>query len=891
VNDTPFRQIVDAISDGERIDWDSVRRRFSNRTNAEYFKHLETVSRIGELTQDDASLQQDSRESRWVSALIVCASAEIAIGIAGAILYREHSFVNGLRLLTLLAFAGAGVILRHSGNSARARDLGAAFVLRAFGFGRTPFMLSLGAWLPGTALITLLSGLALDSWMPFFIWRFVRRFPETSRFTAIDRIAIAFTSIAGATGAVLFAINLWVAITHQTAGFLRTFWKSYEEGQRYSATTFALILPALPIVLIRARSAPPDERARVRVFSTALVVGSVPICIELILEALVPSYTAFLRGSPRALTAMVITVLVPLVTVPLITGYSVLVHHTLDARLVIRQGVYYLLAKWTLAGLTLALFGFLVSHVYARRNDSVASVASDRRSMLLLLLVALGSALFAGRKYLIGWVNRWFDRARADRAIVLARTGDALRLVRTRLELAAYVEHAAQHALSASAIVHLFDTRRHAYIPFGRGSLSLPAESALGSLLTSEPTLSLVRTDRDNFIVRCLPRTERFWLSETNVSAVAPIRSSGAERPAGLIAFGPRRDGMGYSRDDERFVAALASAAGIALENLRLKSEAAEDREEFGMLCERCHRVVDALEGATTCPCGGPLKSAAVPRRISGKFLVEALLGVGGMGVAYLASDTGLNRRVALKTLPSLSFEAMTRLKREAQTMAALAHPNLAMILGQESWRGTPILVCEYLPGGTLQQRIASGPLAVNDALSLTLALLDALHYMHGQGVLHRDIKPSNIAFAVDGTPKLLDFGVAGLMERLQAFTPGDGATTAPAMGTTLAGTIAYLPPAAFRGETPTVLFDLWALTVVLFESITGRHPFAAGVDTAENICRGRLTVSVDGDCPEAIGDFLRKALTAHSHRYFESSTALRDAVTAMRGALTMKGA
>jgi hypothetical protein len=749
-------------------------------------------------------------------------------------------------------------------------------------------MLFLGSFLSEAAVTTLRTGMALDSWMPFFVWRFARRFPETSRFTSIDRIAVVFTNIAGVVGTMLFAMNLWVAITHPSSGIVRSFSTTYELGQRFFAITFALILPALPIVLTRARSAAPDERARVRVFSIAMVVGSAPACIELIVEALVPAYTPFMRGHEQLLNLLIVSVLVPLLTIPFVTGYSVLVHQMLDARFVIRQGVRYLLAKWTLALLTVAPFGLLASHVYARRNDSVASVVSDRRGVLLLLLVALGSALFGSRKYLIGVLDRWFDRAGADRTIVLARTGDALRLVRTRSELAASVVDAAQRALNASALVHFFDPRREAYVPFGRGGLSLPAESALGSILTQEPTLSLIRTDRDDSIARYLPRTERFWLQETNVSAVAPIRSTGVERPAGLIAFGPRRDAMGYSRDDEQFVTALASATGIALENLRLKSETAEDDGEFGMLCERCRRVVDAIDGVTTCPCGGHLKSAAVPRRINGKFLVEALLGAGGMGVAYLASDMALNRRVALKTLPAVSAEAMGRLSREARTMAALSHPNLATILGQESWRGTPILVCEYLHRGTLEQRLTRGPLAVREALSLAVTLLDALDYMHGQGVLHRDIKPSNIAFAIDGTPKLLDFGLTGLMERSQGLAPADGAASVPAMGTTLAGTIAYLPPAAFRGETPSVLFDLWALTVVLFESITGRHPFAAGVDTADNICRGRLSLSLDDDpeLPAAVSDFLHDTLTLDSHRYFESSTAMRDAVTAMRTVL-----
>jgi len=740
------------------------------------------------------------------------------------------------------------------------------------------------AWFSSPVIVTALrSGLAVDAWMPFFVWRFARRFPETSRFTSIDRFASAFTTISAVIGAALFGINLWVLIAHPQSGGVWTFATTDEHTQRYFATTLGLILPALPIILMRARSASPDERARVYLFAIAMVVGSAPTCIELLLEALAPGYTNYLLASEVRLNRMAVTVIVPLLTIPFVTGYSVLVHQMLDVRFAIRQGIRYLLAKWTLAALTLAPFGLLASHVYARRNDSVVSVLSDRRGAVLLILVALGSALLAGRQYLVVLLDRWFDRAGADRTIVLARTGDALRLVRTRSELVATVTEAAERALNASAIVHFFDERRLAYVPFNRGGLSLPAESALGSVLIQEPTLSLLRTDRENSIARYLPRAERLWLSDANVWAVAPIRAAGLDRPAALIAFGPRRDAIGYSREDERFVTALASGTGIALENLRLKAEVSEDDGEFGMLCVRCHRVVDAVEGEALCPCGGQLQAASVPRRINGKFLVEALLGAGGMGVAYLASDIALNRRVAIKTLPTVSTEAMSRLGREARTMAALSHPNLATILGQESWRGTPILVCEYLHRGTLQQRLTRGPLQADEALRLALTLLDALDYMHGQGVLHRDIKPSNIAFASDGTPKLLDFGLAGLMEH--ASLPPGGASSAPALRSTLAGTVPYLPPPAFRGEPPNQLFDLWALTVVLFESVIGHHPFAAGVDTAENICRGRFVAPLENErgVPEPISAFLHDALQPDIHSCLASTIAMREALSALR--------
>jgi hypothetical protein len=599
----------------------------------------------------------------------------------------------------------------------------------------------------------------------------------------------------------------------------------------------------------------------------------------------VPAYTDLLRGSRAYLTAMAVTVILPLLAIPLVTGYSILAYRLFDVRLVIRQSVRYLLAKWTLTLLTLVPFGLLALHVYVRRHDSVADVVADRRGLTLMALVGLGGILLASRGFVGRLIDRWFDRHAADRTAVLARSGNALRLVRTHGELAACVAAAATEGLNGAAVVHFFDPRRRAYVVVDRGGLALADDSALATILMQEPTLTVLRTEPEQSIARFLPQSDRLWLGQGDVCAVAPVRASGVDRPAALIAFGPRRDAVAYSHEDQQFVTALASAASIALENLRLKSIALGDDglDELGMLCVRCRRVGDRTQGGRSCECGGELQPAAVPRLINGKFLVEALLGAGGMGVAYLASDVPLNRRVAIKTLPSMSVDGMARLSREARTMAALSHPNLAMILGHESWRGTPILVCEYLHGGTLQQRLLGGPMRIDDALSLAITLLDALEYMHGQGVLHRDIKPSNIGFTVDGTPKLLDFGLAGLMERTQLSVVADR-SVAPLLGTGIAGTVAYLPPQAFRGDAPSVQFDLWALTVVLFESIVRRHPFAAGAETRENVCRGRFVAAPESQgVPAALAAWLRRALSPSVHRQFESSTAMRDALKDVR--------
>src|SRR5258707_13213131 len=131
------------------------------------------------------------------------------------------------------------------------------------------------------------------------------------------------------------------------------------------------------------------------------------------------------------------------------------------------------------------------------------------------------------------------------------------------------------------------------------------------------------------------------------------------------------------------------------------------------------------------------------------------------MGVVYLAHDTALDRDVALKTLRNLRPHRVERLRDEARAMAALNHESLATLYGLEIWRGTPVLVVEYFPKGTLADRLSHGPLAPEDAIALGLQLARALAYMHARAVEHRDLKPSNIAFTPAGRVKLLDFGLA----------------------------------------------------------------------------------------------------------------------------------
>jgi len=185
------------------------------------------------------------------------------------------------------------------------------------------------------------------------------------------------------------------------------------------------------------------------------------------------------------------------------------------------------------------------------------------------------------------------------------------------------------------------------------------------------------------------------------------------------------------------------------------------------------------------------------------------------MGTAYLARDLALQRPVVVKALSRRLAGGTRQLEGEARAMARVADSRLALIFGVETWRGAPLLVMEFLAGGTLSDRMKRGPLAWRDVLEIGRALAAGLQALHDEGVLHRDVKPTNIAFTADGTPKLLDFGLASLVDDAE-------------VAGRLAGTPLYLAPELAAGAAPSPASDLWSLSLVLYEAITGRNPFAS---------------------------------------------------------------
>ncbi|MBI2188528.1 MAG: serine/threonine protein kinase, partial [Acidobacteria bacterium] len=182
-----------------------------------------------------------------------------------------------------------------------------------------------------------------------------------------------------------------------------------------------------------------------------------------------------------------------------------------------------------------------------------------------------------------------------------------------------------------------------------------------------------------------------------------------------------------------------------------------------------------------------------------GVYEVVAPIGAGGMGDVYRAQDTALGRVVAIKVLPDAFAhdpERLARFEREARTLAALNHPNIAHIYGLERTADTPALVMELVEGPTLADRIARGPLPVDDALAIARQIAEALEAAHEQGIVHRDLKPANIKVRPDGTVKVLDFGLAKLTGPAEAGQGVRGAAGVP----DLTNSPTMTPPALLTG-------------------------------------------------------------------------------------------
>src|SRR5215207_7600118 len=299
----------------------------------------------------------------------------------------------------------------------------------------------------------------------------------------------------------------------------------------------------------------------------------------------------------------------------------------------------------------------------------------------------------------------------------------------------------------------------------------------------------------------------------------------------------------------------------------------AELREEVESLL-RSYEVAGSFMEAPAVAHAADSLAGAEQKLIPGQrikhYQIVNLIGEGGMGEVYLATDTVLGRRIEIKLLPtfvSKDHDRLSRYTQEARAASRLSHPNVCVVheIGQTD-DGRPFIAMEYVEGLTLRQRMRNQAMKLGDVLDIAIQIAEGLIAAHEAGIVHRDIKPENIMIRPEGYVKILDFGLAKLTERHKGVTN----TTMPTLlfnsspGIVI-GTAAYMSPEQARGIAVDERTDIWGLGVVLYEMASGRPPFSGETPTDVVVAiveRDQLPISqhVEGIPPE-LERIVRKAL------------------------------
>jgi hypothetical protein len=849
----------------------------------------------------------------WLWALLAVAALKVAAGGAGFAAWFvsaagpvSATFPPWVFFAPVFAFSlGAALLLIGGAMDRRATLLGGTFLLLASMFS-DPLIDHVRPWLgmPDDGDDALLVLLRPDAFIPLLLWLFAWEFPKAEvspRARRVFQLAVGVSIVSG--GLLLLANACLGASGSAHALVARFLWlRPLWYRGRYWAIITLLTLAALVFAARRAQMAAAGERRRVRLFVGSLVLGAVPMLLDELLETFVPAFRVRV-SKPVARAISGIIVYPPLLSIPFVTAYVVLVDQVLDVRVVIRKALQYALARYTALALVVLPLVLLGVYVYGRRGETLGSMLSGTRPLVLGGIALVGVVAFRMRTRVLERIDRRFFREQYDAEVILEGLIERCRATRTVDELSTLLTSEIDRALHIESSAVLVRDRSGTSLVSSTGHVPpLDPSSALAVLIRGNPAPLEVRTDDRDSPLNRLPPDQREWLEASSARLLVPLLESGGDL-IGLLALGRKRSELPFSRDDRSLLSAIGVSGALALENHLLRTSPSprtltpspsgqqplpttdDGKQEAAVECRRCGCVYP--RSVHLClSCGGPVADAPVPQFLTGKFRIERRIGTGGMGVVYRAVDLSLGRDVAIKTLPSLTGEHAARLRREARSMAAVSHPNLAVVYGVETWHDTPMLVCELLAGGTLADRIQRGPLTPLAAVNLGVVLADVLAHTHAAGILHRDVKPSNIGFTADGTPKLLDFGLSRITHGPLPSIGGDLLTTVPAdpavrrpiepvdsvsKSGALMGTPLYLSPETLRGGAPDAGVDLWALAVVIYEAVAGKNPLSAPTvfETLGSIARGAVPDirGICPSCPESVAAFTRDALAADRQR------------------------
>jgi hypothetical protein len=874
-------RVTQAFVDRAPIDWNALLSRTTGTPERDFVGNLRLLDSI---RNAPATVQatETRRDLYPVWALLGAAIIQVTLSLAiltAALVTDRTPSDRPAQFVLMCAFTAASGLLSTTWRDARSVCLLAWLATAASLFARSAVHGLPEMWF--SSFDGLFRGVELEAFAPACLWRFAQEFPRVQRFTRFDALARRATSIAWLFGLTLFGINL-LGTYHPIDKSPFNYLLRDNQGSVFWRVLTLTLVPAVGTILVRSRRAPLPERQKVARFSAAIAVGMAPFLLLGVVATISPAFNAWLPAASAAEHLWIdVAVIGGLTALPLMTSAAVIIDRPFELHAMLRRASLYAVGRSLLGVVAAVPFAAMFVTLYQQRRGSIEDVFSSSLAVPLLAYGTTGALLLATRSRMLKAFDRYVSRRAVEHHKQLARTLERIRLARGTREVIAVLEPELQQGTGAQTVRALL---QH---PSGFAAASglptpLPVHSAIATVLGE--TTGALDVSINSELRALLPADDREWVTGNEVALIAALKRRD-ETIAALVVLGPKHGGVPFDSSDHWLITTLTSAAAAAWadddtaggHSTHRDQHAGEDEAAFE--CPRCRVVSDSA--TLPCKCRVPAILAAMPAHLGNAFVVHRRLGSGGMGVVYLARDTVLDRDVALKTLPELTPGAVARLRDEARAMAALNHETLATIYGLELWRRTPVLVVEYLPKGTLARKLIEGPLSTGETIDLGIRVVRALASMHARGLLHRDLKPSNVGFTATGLPKLLDFGLAVLTEPASVSRQReDGEESRPAPP---AGTPAYLPPEAYRGATAGPAFDLWALSVVLLEAISGSNPFAGASRVGTSHRVGTLhrpdlsvhlrTFSID------LSTFFERALDRNPEARFRSASQMLSAL------------
>ncbi len=546
-----------------------------------------------------------------------------------------------------------------------------------------------------------------------------------------------------------------------------------------------------------------DERRRVKWVIYGLLAAVLPVTSFFLLLAVGVGggFLSLNSGNVPLLTWWWLSLLA-IGVMPVIFGYALLTRRISDINIVVRRGVQYLLAKNVLRVLlALPIIG-LAYTIFVNRNVSLMAIVTH--NPLLIVLIAAAAVGLVFRKQLSRIIDRRFFREAYNQEQILLRLIDQVKQENSLAQVAELVTEEVEAALHPSRIEIFYRDADAADLKLGHSSAGDAAEVVPGGF-------RLLRFMEDQGGAQefpfppknNLPAGEKDWLAERGVALLVPMCGS-ESRLVGLMLLGEKKSEAPYGATDRRLLEAIATQIAIVCENLSLKSRSQ----------------------------AGEQRTLAPPSKlVGGRYLVERLLGEGGMGKIFLARDRQLDRPVALKFLPAElanDQKRISRFFREAKAASALNHPNIVTVHEVGESNGQYFIATEYVRGVTLRERMANGRMEICDVLDVIMQIGSALSAAHAAGIVHRDIKPENVMIRPDGYAKVLDFGLAKLTASTTDSNPEDATRHLSQTEAGLVmGTVRYMSPEQARALAVDARTDIWSLGVVLYEMLSGKLPFA----------------------------------------------------------------